>query len=525
MADIPEFRRHFEKPDIEKLFSDGFALPEDFLFGVATSGYQTEGGYNAPGKPFNNWWKWESRGRIERSGEATRFWDDYEKDIEIARSTGVNAFRLGVEWARVQPSSTSGLIPPFDDKAIEHYSKIIAFIMKAEMEPVLTLHHFTHPLWLGMDFWLDRESLEHFDPFVRKVVSDLNKSLIEKHGLRPIKYYTTINEPNALALGTYLIRSLPGKKGIGIHKSGRAWGNMLAAHCHAYDIIHDLYEEAGWEEPLVTYNTSQLSIYWLDKFATDLLNARINEVERADLADYFQGSRKSWDEEINLCPEVRKASILSRVLERLLYEGTERLFSLEDFDNAIDALYSSQLEKKLDWLAVDFYDPFFRNMIVFPTLDYLLDRGARKHYFLWNQTLNPQALPHFLKGMCLNSRGIPIVLLENGMAYRLARGRVEQRRDRATRDAFLQCYIFEAMKALKMGVPLSGYFHWTLFDNFEWGSYEPRFGLYAVDRTEGVGKKTKDAWGVDAGAAYKEIISSLESGEQKRIVDAFTNDY
>ena len=306
-----EFKRHFTPEDVEALFDASFCLPDDFLFGVSCSGYKTEGGFNGPGEPLNNWVGLERSGKVERSGEAIGFWKEYPEQVELAGSIGLNAFRIGVEWARVQPATTPspGKVPPFDQSAIEGYSNIIALLQKSGLEPIVTLYHFTHPEWLGEDFWLASEKMELFEQFAREFANEVNLFLIEKHGERPVKMWLTMNEPNA-------------------------------------------------------------------------------------------------------------------------------------------------------------------------------------------------------------------------MAYKVHKGMVEARRDGATRDVFLQAHLFEALRALKDGVPLTGYFAWTLVDDYEWGSYASRYGLYTVDRTRTPVKiGQRDAWGLDAGRVYSDLITALRSGDREVLVETFTKDY
>jgi len=96
-------------------------MADDFLWGVASSGYQCEGGYNGPGRPHNNWAAAEADGRAHRTGDATGFWLRHREDLDNAASIGLNAFRLSIEWARVQPafSSEPGPPPDFDDAAVK----------------------------------------------------------------------------------------------------------------------------------------------------------------------------------------------------------------------------------------------------------------------------------------------------------------------------------------------------------------------------------------------------------------------
>lgn len=520
------FERHYSRDDIERLFGSGFSLPEEFLWGVSNSAYQVEGGYNGPGEPCNNWAEPERKGKVERTGEATRFWTEYPKFIELAQGLGLNGFRMGVDWSRVQPTTLTvpGKPPPFDRDAIERYAEILGAMMAAGLEPMVTLHMFTHPAWLGQNLWLEYENVGYFTRFAREVAGSVNDLLVEKHRQHPVKYWITINEPNVLAIVTYLLHWYP-HKSFGIHNCGRAWGNMLAAHCRAYDTLHRVYEEKGWQRPYVTFNTGCNSIYLLEKVALDLVNARINGVERKDLVSYLEQGRLDWEEEIARCPDVRRVSWVSRLMERALAGGTRFFFDLDDFANGIEAIYESEEPRKMDYVAIDLYDPFFRNALKAPTWRDVRERRLNLNAEEWEWVLNPRALYHFLKAECINAPGLPVVIVENGMAYKVYRGKVEARRDGATRDRFLQCFIYEAMRALKDGVPLKGYFHWTLIDTYEWGRYEPRFGLYTVDRTgRKAGVSPVDTWGIDAGKAYREIATALVSGDRKRIAGAFLKD-
>jgi beta-glucosidase len=120
-------------------------LAENFRFGVATAGFQIEGGYNGPaGEPRNNWYGWESAGRVEPSGIALDFWHRYEEQLDRVASIGCDSFRLSVEWARCEPAEGR-----FDEDAFSHYGTILDACHERGIEPLVTLHHFTHPHWLG----------------------------------------------------------------------------------------------------------------------------------------------------------------------------------------------------------------------------------------------------------------------------------------------------------------------------------------------------------------------------------------
>ena len=100
----------------------------DFLWGVATSGYQHEGGYNSAGLPLNNWYHAEASGRVMKSGKTAEFWTRYSSDFDLCRSLGLNAFRLSLEWSRIQPATDplSRTVPDFDRAALDRALPFIA---------------------------------------------------------------------------------------------------------------------------------------------------------------------------------------------------------------------------------------------------------------------------------------------------------------------------------------------------------------------------------------------------------------
>ncbi len=101
----------------------------EFLWGVATSAYQSEGGYNGDGQPQTNWAAAERSGDAAVSGAAAEFWTRYEEDFDICERLGLGGFRLGIEWSRVQPTTTDAPQtepPAFDGEALDHYASILA---------------------------------------------------------------------------------------------------------------------------------------------------------------------------------------------------------------------------------------------------------------------------------------------------------------------------------------------------------------------------------------------------------------
>ena len=136
-------------------------LSPEFLFGVATAGFQIEGGFNGTGQPANNWLAWEQVGRVEPSGIAADFWDHPEESLDRAAALGCNSFRLGLEWARVEPREGRSTIPPSPATPASSTG-----CTERGIAPLVTLLHFTHPAWLGDEFWLRTDAPERFRGWV-----------------------------------------------------------------------------------------------------------------------------------------------------------------------------------------------------------------------------------------------------------------------------------------------------------------------------------------------------------------------
>jgi beta-glucosidase/6-phospho-beta-glucosidase/beta-galactosidase len=108
----------------------------------------------------------------------------------------------------------------------------------------------------------------------------------------------------------------------------------------------------------------------------------------------------------------------------------------------------------------------------------------------------------------------PVWVVENGMCHRVRNGRVFDRADGLTRPRMLREHVGALVDLIDRGVPVGAYYHWTLADNYEWGSYQPRFGLHGVDRERGTRVLATDAHGDDAAGAYRTIIEGLRAGDR-----------
>jgi len=511
--------------EIDGVFSDGFRMPENFAWGVGNSAYQTEGGLNGNGQPQNNWARWERTGKATPTGEATRFLKEYPLDIENSRKMSLNHFRMGLEWARIQPhvQDESAEIPPFDKHAIEHYAKLIATIRENKMEPVATLHHFTHPMWAGEDMWLESDNLELFKSYVHHTVTSLNEILTNKYKEKPILFWESTNEPNIVPAATYLFGRFPHRRGISLKNFLEATKNQLLAHAIAYESIHEIYRNKGWQKPMVSLATVSMCIYWLDMLIFDILLARKLGIERNDLPGWLKTRASEFHAEMEKIQRPYGLKFKAgKQIEKLLENISAKILNERKLETLIEKIYYSPFEGLADYIAIDFYDPFLGHYLKFPALEDIkklnFDFGI-KH---WEWVQNPHAFYRFLKIYSSMHPDFPVHVFENGICNRVKDGRAIPRKDGWDRPAYLKAFLFELARAKKEGAKVEGYFHWSITDNYEWGSYEPRFGLHGIDYENGARRSSLDSAGANSPTTYRRIIEGVTSGSIEEIRKAFT---
>lgn len=506
----------------------------DFLWGVATSGYQSEGGFNGEGQPQNNWAHSERTGHFEKTGAAADFWNRYEEDFVRCREMGLKAFRMGLEWSRIQPSSETERLddpPPFDGDAIDGYADRIAAIRRAGMEPVITLQHFTHPAWLGVDAWLDDRSVELFEVYAREAVMRINRRLVNEHQVDPIHWYITLNEPNILIQNTYLAPHFPGKK-RGRSAAIGSLNRMLAAHIRAYNVVHDLYEAEGWATPKVSINTFCSDSYWSDQVILDLLSVR--EWGVTSLDKMFREKAAALRRAIDQSALPFRVDIfvqLGRLMHRAVDWLAPKSFTGVAFDPLMGELHRSPRKRVFDFVGVDYYDPFTGHLFRFPSfkdLEFnalslqarLMDGMTSKW---WDWRLLPEGL-HYFCTLYAEKYGREILIAENGMAMRRSFDgkRMGPRPDGLTRSRFLELHVREVTRLRNEGVPIVGYLHWSLTDNYEWGSYTPRFGIFSIDYSDQSRRSNEDFLGDRPDETYKRLIAESNAAQNATSDDGQT---
>lgn len=498
-----------------------------FLWGVATSGYQVEGGYNREGEPQTNWGVAERHNSVAPAGDASGFWKLYPEDFQRCHDLGLKAFRLGIEWSRVQPSfdmhpGKGENPPPFDEEALRHYGEILVECRKASLEPVVTLHHFVHPLWLGMDPWLYPSMVEYFTAFVEKTVEFLNDYLTQRRH-DPIRYFITINEPNMLVLNTYFGTQFPGRSVIKLNAIHLAYNHLLAAHVVAYNKIHDIHEGRGWETPKVSLNTYCADLYWSEKVLLDLLMLRERGVEREDVTFHLLQKAEQFDEALRSARIPLKRDLpyyVGAFSKRLVNWIGYRTFDSEAFRYFLDVLWTAKRRTTLDFVGLDYYDPFTAHSLRLPVLwDHEFKNKSFHSWIMnavtskwWDWRVLPRGLHFFCRYYSEDMNGKPVLIAENGMAHRRRRdNKTSGRRDKMTRSQFLRLHVHEVTKIVNEGIPLIGYLHWSLVDNYEWGTFTPRFGIFSLDYEKGMDRNVTDHLDDRPSETYAALIAEARA--------------
>lgn len=381
------------------------SLPKDFIWGVSSSGFQSEGG-----RIDSNAQRWnDSHPTEDRYGNSVDFRHRYREDITLARAMGINTYRIGINWARVQPQR--GV---FDEAELAYYDDVILAMKQAGIAPLVTLDHFVYPGWVAeQGGWSNQQTVTDFVAFAR---------LIAMRYQADVRYWFTFNEAAMNVLAE------TGRRKTGLRGALEVSDHVVSAHDQVYDLIHALRPDA-----VVASN-----IVWM--------------------GDGF----------------------LSRRLQGI----TDRLF--------LDHIVA-----KDDVIAIDYY----ASSVV----------QAMRAKGNWEWDTDPPGLYRGLRLLGQRYPGKPILIAETGMATQNA----QPRADGLRREDVLRDTVYWMQRAHADGVNVIGYMVWSLTDNFEWGSYTPRFGLYTVDAVHDAELKRVPTAAVDA---YRDVITAGGVGAAYRPV-------
>lgn len=442
------------------------SFPPGFLWGSATAPYQIEGGLER-----TDWGAWERmNNRIAGGAHANdgpQSYTRFEADLDALVATGQNAYRLGIDWSRLFPSRSAWMacrdarampLPAFtaacrtaaSADGIAYYHRVLDAMAARRLTPMVTLHHFVFPEYIndlsmpaGTQGFANDAVREDFYAFARYVGSEYG---------RKVDYWITINEPFAYVAGGYLQQSFPPGVALDFDLVLRVVRNMIYAHARAYDALHEA-----------------------DTFSASTTDAGMASPAMVSIASHnrvFRPLRSDNDDDL------AAARIQQFINNRLFLDAIVR-GNLDANANASladpgDLTNDPALRARADFIGLNYYGiTLVRGLRSLPLIRGLpqitsLPTDLPKNDLDWD--IYPQGIREVLHEV--NAYGLPIIITENGTAD-----------DAGTnRPRFIAEHLAAIAAAIRAGDRVTGYFHWSIIDNFEWAEgFCPRFGLYRVE--------------------------------------------
>lgn len=444
------------------------SFPDDFKWGAATSSYQIEGAWNVDGKGLSVWDMFaRQKGRIWNGHHGQVACDHYHKfkeDIALMRQIGLKSYRFSVSWPRVIPSGVGKV----NEKGLAFYDQLVDELLANDIEPSVTLYHWDFPYELFLQGgWLNPQSPKWFADYSKVVVSRLSDR---------VSHWITLNELQCfIGLGYYSGEHAPGFK-LDLPEVLLAGHHALLAHGRAVSVIR----EYSKTKSIVGYSSAG-SVYCPASEKLDDVKAS----RRAANAVYSGSvwNNRWWSDPVvfGYYPE-EGLRVYGKAAPKVAKGDMEVIQQPIDF-HGCNIFQGVPIKAGPDGEPTTFEQP----------------PGRPLSLYEWSQS--PDALywgPRFLYDMYK----MPIVITENGVSMGDQvnhDGRVHDN----NRIDFLVGYLLQLRRAIKDGIDIRGYFHWSIMDNFEWQEgYKHRFGLIHVDY------ETQRRTIKDSAFWYQELIAS-----------------
>eukprot|EP00931_Biecheleriopsis_adriatica_P066507 TRINITY_DN40851_c0_g1_i1.p1 TRINITY_DN40851_c0_g1~~TRINITY_DN40851_c0_g1_i1.p1 ORF type:complete len:723 (+),score=156.40 TRINITY_DN40851_c0_g1_i1:81-2249(+) len=453
---------------------------EDFFFGLATAAAHVE-----EATPQDPWVKFAKEGMDKKPPYVAaykntpnpdirlKFWTQPEVEIDLAAKTGVTVFRMGIEWGRLVPQHPKqGGYGVQDKEALKRYREICEYVKKTTeekkgMKLMLTLYHHSIPSWSADEGgWMNPETQAYFESFSRDVMTELNDL---------VDYWVTFNEPHVFALLTYCAGMWPpGPK--------QPWYSALA--CMRGGLTGS--KSGAYMKAIKNIEESHRNLYlWAHGSLTK--------------PPY-----------IGVAHNVAH-NVASGLADKTSVRITEKLFKMG---------FTDGISGHIDWLGLNYYS---KEIISSGGVAIVPDEAGKEEYSESGRAIYPDGLFSVLMQFYnryyksdnkdwrskVSGKIPPVIITENGIADATD----------VFRPAYMVEHLLAVREAMRQGVPIVGYIHWTISDNWEWADgYCPKFGMVAVDRlTPNLDRKERDSY-----FFWKALAESKKVTEKNRN-DAWNN--
>ncbi len=506
---------------------DAVAFPAGFRFGTAIAQWQVEGDLDGNGAVVDsNWHRWMEMDKAaagQRNPDGNGFRTQFREDIQRAKDLGLDTFRLGVDWSRIEPQPDV-----FDEAELDHFVEVVTAVKDAGLDPVITLWHWTVPVWvqqpddeapggavdrIATD---NRAVVDDFEDFVRHVIPRIKDK---------VDTYTVLNEPFSMIVVGYLDGRFPPGKQLDIGLGTKLGINLLFMHAAAFNVIKEL-------DDVDADGNGNSSFVGLTMTANDLYPEFPGDPEQERSAQSLNYAFNDWAME----------ALTSGKLDVNLDQD------FDDADTVPPEGTIAELANTLEFVGVQYYGPgkitdegFLGELLVDTAPFYgapLVDVASYSG--------DGPLLPHNGMGREISAAGfkdtlqrfsrwgLPIIITENGTTTNARPVGVEeldvgdalpatvQQQEQAA--MYVLEHLWELGRAIEDGVDIRGYYHWTLADNFEWveGRLQ-RFGAYSVDFDDPSYPRTLNK----QGEALKDIVAArgvTEAVWQKWVLAAYPTD-
>lgn len=416
-------------------------FPDHFQWGVATSAYQIEGAVKEDGRGLSIWDTFSHRpGQIINNDNGDIACDSYhrlEEDVGLMKQLGITTYRFSIAWPRILPEGTGQVNP----KGIEYYKRLVALLLDNGIEPLCTLYHWDLPQALqDQGGWANRSTIDAFVAYAEIMFKEFEGK---------IQHWVTINEPWCVSfLSNYL----------GVHAPGHRDLQLATTVAHHLLVAHGSAVQAFRRLEVPGQIGIAPNVTWIEPYSR---NAQDIEACRRETG---------WWVEWFMDP---------------LFKGKYPSFLQEWFQaKSVDVpMLNGDMETictPIDFIGINYYTGnigrYQPNSGLFECE--AVDRGDEKTDIDWY--IYPEGLHSVLHYIYARYGDIPIYITENGACYNDSpvNGEVQDEK----RIQYMKKHLLQLNRCLESGLPIKGYYAWSLLDNFEWAEgYSKRFGLVHVD--------------------------------------------